>query len=62
MIVNETAIMDDEGNLLPPGQVGEIVHRGPNVMMGYYKDRGNGSRAEIRLASHRRSGADRRTR
>ena len=38
MIVNETAIMDDEGNLLPPGQVGEIVHRGPNVMMGYYKD------------------------
>ncbi|MBB5054116.1 long-chain acyl-CoA synthetase [Afipia massiliensis] len=38
MIVNETAIMDDEGNLLPPGQIGEIVHRGPNVMMGYYKD------------------------
>ncbi|TAH64739.1 MAG: AMP-dependent synthetase [Rhodopseudomonas palustris] len=37
-MVNETAIMDDEGNLLPPGQVGEIVHRGPNVMLGYYKD------------------------
>ncbi len=38
MIVNETAIMDEEGNLLPPGQPGELVHRGPNVMLGYYKD------------------------
>lgn len=38
LIVNETAIMDDDGNLLPPGQIGELVHRGPNVMMGYYKD------------------------
>jgi long-chain acyl-CoA synthetase len=37
-MVNETAIMDDNGNLLPVGQVGEIVHRGPNVMLGYYKD------------------------
>ena len=38
LIVNETAIMDDDGNLLPRGEVGELVHRGPNVMMGYYKD------------------------
>jgi long-chain acyl-CoA synthetase len=38
LIVNETAIMDDNGNLLPRGQAGELVHRGPNVMMGYYKD------------------------
>lgn len=38
MIVNETAIMDEDGNLLPRNQVGEIVHRGPNVMLGYYKD------------------------
>ena len=30
--------MDDAGNLLPRGQAGELVHRGPNVMMGYYKD------------------------
>lgn len=37
-IVNDVAIMDEDGTLLPPGQVGEIVHRGPNVMLGYYKD------------------------
>lgn len=33
-----TAIMDDDGKLLAPGEVGEIVHRGPNVMLGYFKD------------------------
>jgi len=38
LMVNETAIMDDHGNLLPRGEIGELVHRGPNVMMGYYKD------------------------
>ena len=38
LIVNDTAIMDDDGNLLPRGEIGELVHRGPNVMMGYYKD------------------------
>jgi len=37
-MVNETAIMDDEGRLLGQGEIGEIVHRGPNVMLGYYKD------------------------
>jgi len=34
----ETAVMDDEGRLLGPGQPGEIVHRGANVMLGYFKD------------------------
>lgn len=38
LFVNETAIMDDNGNLLPRGEIGELVHRGPNVMLGYYKD------------------------
>jgi len=31
----EVAIMDEQGALLPPGQTGEIVIRGENVMRGY---------------------------
>src|SRR5207245_7010316 len=37
-VVCETAIMDDDGKFLAPGEAGEIVHRGPNVMLGYFKD------------------------
>ena len=37
-VITETAIMDDEGHLLPQGANGEIVHRGPNVMAGYFRD------------------------
>lgn len=36
--VNDTAIMDPDGALLGAGQVGEIVHRGANAMLGYFKD------------------------
>jgi long-chain acyl-CoA synthetase len=36
--VNELAIMDVDGTLLEREQIGEIVHRGPNVMLGYFKD------------------------
>ena len=31
-------IVDDEGSELPPGETGEIVCRGPNLMKGYYND------------------------
>jgi acyl-CoA synthetase (AMP-forming)/AMP-acid ligase II len=31
----EIAIMDEQGALLPPGGIGEIVIRGPNVTAGY---------------------------
>ena len=34
----EFQIMDDEGKLLPRGQIGELVVRGPTVMTEYLKD------------------------
>ena len=33
----ELRILDEHGRDLPPGQVGEIVGRGPLMMPGYYK-------------------------
>jgi fatty-acyl-CoA synthase len=34
----ETRVVDDEDNEVPPGQVGEIVHRSPHAALGYYND------------------------
>jgi fatty-acyl-CoA synthase len=34
----ETMIVDDEGNEVPTGEVGEIVHRTPHAMLGYLND------------------------
>lgn len=31
-------VLDEEGRTCPPGVVGEIVHRGPTVTMGYWRD------------------------
>ena len=31
----EVAIMDDDGAILPQGEIGEVVIRGPNVTKGY---------------------------
>ena len=34
----ETRIVDDAMQDVPPGQVGEIVHRSPQLLAGYYRD------------------------
>ncbi|MDH6679738.1 acyl-CoA synthetase (AMP-forming)/AMP-acid ligase II [Rhodococcus sp. LBL1] len=34
----EVAIMDPDGRLLPPGETGEIVYRGPHVCSGYWNN------------------------
>jgi fatty-acyl-CoA synthase len=34
----ETKIVDDEGNEVPSGCVGEIVHRTSHAMLGYFRD------------------------
>lgn len=43
----ELAIIDERGNKLPSGQVGEIVIRGPNVIRGYESDAVANARAFI---------------
>ena len=53
----EVSVMDDEGNLLDAGQIGEIVIRGPNVTPGYEnKPRGQRQCLHERVVSDRRPG------
>jgi fatty-acyl-CoA synthase len=34
----ETMLVDDAGEPVPPGEIGEIVHRSPHAALGYYND------------------------
>lgn len=34
----ETRVVDDDDEQLPPRAIGEIVHRSPHAMIGYYED------------------------
>jgi fatty-acyl-CoA synthase len=34
----ETLVVDDDDRPVPRGEIGEIVHRSPQVMLGYYND------------------------
>ncbi|HVL84422.1 MAG TPA: acyl-CoA synthetase [Pseudonocardia sp.] len=34
----ETIVVDDDGAPVPPGEIGEIVHRSPHATLGYYND------------------------
>jgi acyl-CoA synthetase (AMP-forming)/AMP-acid ligase II len=43
----EARIVDEEDGVLPPGEVGELVCRGPNVMLGYHGD-ADGTREALR--------------
>jgi fatty-acyl-CoA synthase len=34
----ETRVVDEAGRSVPPGEMGEVVHRSPQLMRGYFRD------------------------
>jgi acyl-CoA synthetase (AMP-forming)/AMP-acid ligase II len=44
----EVKIVDEEGNALPAGQVGEILAKGPRIMTGYWRDEQKTSQVMIK--------------
>lgn len=38
MFGQEHRLVDDYGHAMPPGEIGELVVRGPHVMQGYWRD------------------------
>jgi acyl-CoA synthetase (AMP-forming)/AMP-acid ligase II len=43
---HDIRLIDENGNVVPPGEVGEIVGRSPAMMLGYYNQPGKTSAAE----------------
>lgn len=37
-VTTDQAVMDDQGHLLPAGEIGEVVWRSPQTMLGYYRN------------------------